>query len=267
MTEFVADTNLFYSKPELIERVAEEQNMRPRVSTISALEILCVERPEELGRRQNAAKCFLHFKDHVIEDNEALHARLLGYEPGEGTEQNYIEALERLVKMADTSEAEQARVGLKFQPAIDAKQEASAAFVKKFENIFAAYRGRVIAAEAKLGAPIKFAVSHDPALLRRIVDHFRPDIELAHLDRISKVATDLGWPGENSNHPSVVARYIDLYLALIIKKTREGSLHINDFVDLQFFSYLDSGMLFATKEKKWPELADIAGLAERVIQV
>lgn len=42
MIEFVADTNLLYAKPELIEQIANERSMRPRVSSFSAQEILCV---------------------------------------------------------------------------------------------------------------------------------------------------------------------------------------------------------------------------------
>jgi len=266
-TTIVPDTNLFYGKGADLASLASHANVKIAPSIISALEILCAEADQELGRRQQAATNWLKYAENAVVDNEVAHAVRLGYQPPPAYVSDFVNAMERFGSLKDISTEAQQAVGLDLTAAVVAKQQASARFVLKVGAIFDAYRAQVNRAAEERGEKIPFVISHSDSLVRSILSSFRADVENSHLSRIEDVSKQLMLEGRNSRDTSAIQNYIDLYMEFLIKKTVEGGAHINDFIDLQFFAYLDLGYVFASKEKKWKELAERAGKQSMFIAI
>ncbi|HWD41641.1 MAG TPA: hypothetical protein VG944_22555, partial [Fimbriimonas sp.] len=192
----------------------------------------------------------------AVVDNEVGHAVNLGFAAPPNYIDSFVEALEPFKNLPDTSQSSQQRVGLDLSAAIVAKQDASARFVGKVATLLSAYKARVQGVSELLGERIKHAVSHDESVVRPILESFRGEVEQMHLIRIDEVATDLQLAGSNSGDVNLISNYVDLYIEFVILKLTEGAAQINDYIDLQFFAYLDLGYVFASKENKWKELAE-----------
>lgn len=259
----IPDTNLFYAGGTDLASLATKATIAP--SVISALEILCAETDGELPRRQQAARNWLKYASEAVIDNEVAHAVELGYSMPPDYVKGFVTALTRFIELPDISAKAQGEVGLDLNAAVVAKEEVSARFVSKVGAIFGAYRSQVASAGQAYGQKIPYAISHEETLVRKVVLHFRSNVEAVHFDRIDALASELNLAGSNTRDASKIAHYIDLYLEFIIMKISEGSPHINDYVDLQFFAYLDLGHSFASKEKKWNTLAQSAGKGSQFI--
>ncbi len=263
----VPDTNLFYGRGTDLADLVSSSGGTISPSLVSALELLCAESDAGLPRRQQAAQNWLQYSGNAVIDNEIAHAVALGFTLPPDYISAFVTVLERFVTLPDTSKESQAKAGLDLSAAVLAKDGVSARFVAKVDALFGAYRSQVAAAEQRYGNRIPHSVSHEESIVRRIVTHFRSNIEDVHFRRIDDLATELALQGSNSRDASKIRHYVDIYLEFLVRKIAEGSPHINDYVDLQFFAYLDLGYTFASKEKKWRELADLAGKTSNFIFV
>ena len=268
----VPDTNILYAyRPETLRVFEETYGARLRPSILSALEIVANVKESNFEKRQNAARTMLTFADNIIEDSHAIQAQLLGYKPPSGYGQDFKVLLERFAGMNRYTESELRRARLNLGVAREAKKTVSLQFVNKVHGLFGFFREEV--RKAALGGlsiegkknKFLMAASRDIETVRRIVSFHRPVIEDSLLTTIREFSSMSGFAGTASEGPGVLSRYVDCYSEFMSVKLTEGAPEMNDYIDLQFFAYMDAGYRFMTRELDLQQIALSANHASRII--